>query len=425
MVPSRTPRAALLAIALLLCAVLVGLAPGTLVASGPAASSGGSVPASPAASPEQGASPDAVTSPGLGPLPDRTLPNGATAPVDDGTWALADRLTAPTYTADTTAALVDGLARSGIATYADMTSTTPEVALSALPSPMRVLDLEAHALAVGVWAGSTYSGAELDTVVPLPPAAKGMPTTSQLLAGYVATADSPAGALSRALMAGQDLLSPTTAHFPAVVLTLFVSDLATDGGRLAAPTSGAPHAAVAETVGVAGAAAIEGACSGPRNWIDRTISTLFDALKLATPSNVPGRVIVAIWNWLVDKAEAFVREVITAAANLALGTIRSIAMSITVIAKQVAMMLPYAVKVVANGDAGEIPVHARAGSAGGPLHRDGERRRPARLAGPGGRLRRCAWRTSAKLPGRRPSPQVGPPRPCRGRDAWSHRHSRP
>ena len=55
---------------------------------------------------------------------------------------------------------------------------------------MRVLDFEAHALAVGVWAGSTYSGAELDTVVPLPPAATGMPTTSQLLAAYVATADS-------------------------------------------------------------------------------------------------------------------------------------------------------------------------------------------------------------------------------------------
>ena len=69
---------------------------------------------------------------------------------------------------------------------------------------------------------------------------------------------------------------------------------------------------------------------------------MFNALKLATPSNVPGRVIVAIWNWLVDKAEAVVREVITAAANFALGTIRSIAMSITVIAKQVAMMLPYA-----------------------------------------------------------------------------------
>jgi hypothetical protein len=48
---------------------------------------------------------------------DHTLPTGATAPVDAATWALADRLTSPAYTSDTTVAILAGLARSGIAVY--------------------------------------------------------------------------------------------------------------------------------------------------------------------------------------------------------------------------------------------------------------------------------------------------------------------
>ena len=234
-----------------------------------------------------------------------TPPLGSTAPVDDATWALVDRLTATTYTADTTAALVEALARSGIGTYAAPTSQDPETALTGLRSPSRLLDFQAHALAVGVWAHSTFTGAELDTVMPLPPDAVGMPTTSQLLAGYVATADSRGGALSRGLMAGQDLLTPTTARFPGVVLTLFASDIATDGGRLAVPT-----AEVRVTDAVA-----TGICSAASAWIEGTITSLFESLKLATPDNLPGAIVVHIWNWLVDTAHAFVDSLISAASD--------------------------------------------------------------------------------------------------------------
>src|SRR5690242_18536232 len=56
----------------------------------------------------------------------RTAPAGATAPIDPAAWALADRLTGPDYTADTTAAMVAALARSGIATFADPSAPGPE-----------------------------------------------------------------------------------------------------------------------------------------------------------------------------------------------------------------------------------------------------------------------------------------------------------
>jgi len=174
----------------------------------------------------------------------RAVPTGAEAPVDAGAWALADRLTASAYTSDSTSALVAGLARSGIGTYADTTSATPDVALTALASPFELLDFQAHALAVGAWTGATWSGAELDGVVPVPTYGTGLAPTSALLAGYVGAVDSPGAALSRALMAGQDLLHPATLRFPAVVLVLFASDVATDGGHVPAPGASPSAAAL-------------------------------------------------------------------------------------------------------------------------------------------------------------------------------------
>jgi len=50
-----------------------------------------------------------------------------------------------------------------------------------------------------------------------------------------------------------------------------------------------------------------GVCTDTANWINGTISSLFNALKLATPDNLPGRIVVSIWNWLVDAGQAFVQ----------------------------------------------------------------------------------------------------------------------
>lgn len=269
----------------------------------------------------------------------RLAPAGATAAIDSQTWTLAGRLTTTTFTADTVVALEAALARSGIATYADTTTGTPDRPITGAPSAFRLLDFQAHALAVGTWAGSDFTGAELDRVIPLPPAATGEPTTSQLLTAYVATANTPGGALSRALMAGQNLLAPPELRFPALVLVLFASDLAANSNPAAATAQNTTYIRVAT-----------GICSETANWINGMISSFFNALKVATPDNLPGALLASMWNWLVDVGQAFVNGLIKTVTDAVLGTIRSIAATIAATAEQIASLLPYAVKVSASGD---------------------------------------------------------------------------
>jgi hypothetical protein len=302
----------------------------------------------------------------LGALASRTIPAGAEGTVDEAAWLIAGRLAAPSYTTDTTAALVAGLARSGIGTFADPSSTSPEIPLTMPASPMRMLDFQVHALAVGAWTGSTFSGAELDSVLPVPADTTPMPTTSDVLAGYVAAADSPGAALSRALMAGQDLLSPATLRFPAVVLVLFASDIATDGGTLAAPSSSPVTLTTGERLPLAAMAmtrpdkapapvvdvATGGVCTDTANWVNGTISSLFGMLKLATPDNLPGRIVVSIWNWLVSAGESFVQGLISSVTDAVLGTIRSIAGTIAAVATQIASLIPFGLRAVAVGPTG-------------------------------------------------------------------------
>jgi hypothetical protein len=290
------------------------------------------------------------------------VPLGATAPVDDATWALAERLTEDTYTADTTGAMQTALARAGIAVVADASTDpgtdAPEVSLTGPRSPFELLDFQAHALAVGAWGGAGWTGAELDSVVPLPAGLSGEAPTSVLLAAYVAAVATPGAALARALMAGQDLRDPATARFPAVVFVLFVSDLVTDGGRLAGP-SASPSGAAGRTellslaapdaAPVKLAVAVDTVCSDTANWMKGMLDGLFNALKLATPDNVPGAIVASIWNWIVDVAHTLVNNLIASVTAAVMGTIRSIGAAIAAVAEQVATFLPYAVKVIASG----------------------------------------------------------------------------
>ena len=98
----------------------------------------------------------------------RLAPTRASAPTDPEAWTLADRLTAASYTGDTTSAMVAALARAGIGTYSDPSSLSPEAPLTGAASPLALLDFQVHALAVGVWTGANWSGAELDGLMPIP-----------------------------------------------------------------------------------------------------------------------------------------------------------------------------------------------------------------------------------------------------------------
>jgi len=318
-----------------------------------------------------GASPAASAAPGAGTAAAATshvLPQGATGTVDPGAWALADRLLAPAYTTDTTAALVDGLAAAGIGTYADPTSALPERPVAQPASPFRLLDFQVHELAVGVWAGASFRGDELDGAIPIPSTISGFPATSALLAGYVATADTAGGSLARALMAGEDLLVPAQAEFPGVVLVLFASDLADHANTSPGAPSGGPEvspaairaslpmARLAIPVGAGRAHGIEandgGICSETANWVRGAIAGLFAALKVADVGSPAVRIVKGIWNWLVDKAQAAVQGLLDAVDTAVLGTIRSVADSISAAAMQIASLMPQSIRIQAAGAGG-------------------------------------------------------------------------
>ena len=282
---------------------------------------------------------------------------GATASVDPTARALVVRLQQSAYSSDTTAALITALARSGVQTFADPGAATPEQPVNGPASTMRLLAFQAHALAVGAWAGAAYSGAELDTVLPRPPDNTGMPSTSELLAGYVAAVQTPGATFSRALMAGQNLLVPAGLRFPAVVLVLFAADLASMGpSRSTATGSSQSRTSTYRDAGgmhvQTVAASTDGPCTTGANWINNTIASFFNALHVATPDNLPGAIFGAIWNWLVDAGQAFVQHLISTVTDAVLSTIRSIAAGVSAVAMQIASILPYAVKVMASGDTG-------------------------------------------------------------------------
>ena len=280
------------------------------------------------------------------------MPLGATAPVDDATWALAERITAPAYTGDSTDAFKAALAAAGIAVVAD-TSTdpamaTPEVPLTATASPVELLDFQAHALSVQAWGGAGWTGAELDSVAPLPSdAPDGTPSLAQLLAAYAASAGTPGGAFARALLAGQDLKDPATVRFPAVVLFLFASDLATDGGRVPAP-SPSPSAAVRLLPLAAGGPVVAAPavdltliCSGPSGWIDAVVQNLEAALVNAMPPGIVGTILGAALSWFIHIAAGLVKGLVDTFLAPVLTLIRGIAAIASGLAEQIASVMPF------------------------------------------------------------------------------------
>lgn len=283
-------------------------------------------------------------------------PQGSPAP-DAAADALAARLRQPKYTTDSTAAAEEALARSGVATYASPSDQVPVVPLTGSSSGLRLLEFQTHGLAVDAWGGKGISGSELDQQLPIPASLHDASApASAFVAGYVAAVSSPGAALSRSLMAGQDLTRPADLRVPPLVLVLFTADLATDAGRLtsAVASSGAIEAAFrsdgGSTPGVGHLVGLATICSDAANFVDQTINSLFSALKVAIPDNTVGAVVATIWNWIVDQGAAFVKTLLHVVTDVVLATIRAIAGGIAAIAEQVASIIPYVVTVRVEPD---------------------------------------------------------------------------
>jgi hypothetical protein len=95
-------------------------------------------------------------------------------------------------------------------------------------------------------------------------------------------------------------------------------------------------------------AAGTGICTGAQAFIDDVIGTVFAALHATPPKEGAGRVIVGMWNWLVDRGRDFVRTLADTLTAPVINAIRLVAGSLATIAHAVAALVPWTVVVVAT-----------------------------------------------------------------------------
>lgn len=232
----------------------------------------------------------------------------------------------------------------------DEATGQPLRSVSGEPSPMRFLDWQARAMALEAWAGSGSLGSDLDAAIPTPDTA---PLTSSLIAAWLAAADTRAGRLGRALMAGQDVTDPTTLVVPGLVLTLMTADVLADGSPGQARRS--DRAAVAyAAMSDRGPRTAQGICTGATRFMESVISAVFEALKVRARSGA-GKVLGDIWNWLVDRGADITRFVTGVLTEPVKAIIRTVVGSIATAAQAIAAIVPYTVTVTADPSAFTLP----------------------------------------------------------------------
>ena len=308
-----------------------------------------------------------TTGPGAGQSPEgspgstvvdleRPLAGRGVLPTDQESADRTAALRTGSFGPDHVVAAVELLASVGVGVMAEG-GADPIAPISGERSPLRFLEWQARAMALEAWAGSGSPGSDIDAAIPTPDDA---PLTSSLVAAWLASADTRAGRLARALMAGQDVTDPTTLVVPALVMALMTSDILADapagstadvdrasaGGRtrfaLAGAMDGVPRTA-------------QGICTGATAFIESVIGAVFEALKVRVPESGVGRVLAGAWNWLVSRGADLVRAATSVLTEPVKAVIRSVVGSIAVAAQAIAAIVPYTVTVAADPAAFMLP----------------------------------------------------------------------
>ncbi|MFN8623920.1 MAG: hypothetical protein U0869_24525 [Chloroflexota bacterium] len=263
-------------------------------------------------------------------------------PTDQASVDLVAAIRAPEYGPATRDAVVAALAANGIAVVDDAT-LQPLVPVTEPASPLRFLASQAGSMALEAWGGSGVTGAALDAAIKVP---KKNPRASWLLAGWLAAADTQRGRLARALMAGQDVSVPADLVVPSLVTALLVADLAADGPPSATGTAPRVAAlAVRPPAGVEPRTADAGLCTGAQQFIDDVIAAVFTRLQASVPKSGAGVIVASAWNWLVGKAQAFVRGLVAELTAPVLSVIRTIAGALATITEAVRIFVPWTVTI--------------------------------------------------------------------------------
>lgn len=194
---------------------------------------------------------------------------------------IAARLREP-FSAKSTDAVEDALARAGIE-VTDETGQPPARPLTGSRSSLALLGFQARNLALETATQGGIPGAQLRSLLEMPPDA---PTLDQIVAGYVATAPTFGGALSRQLMDGADLTHPERLAFPTITLDLLLAD----AERAQADTAG--HAGtgsagpVVHPAQMVRTAAGTGVCGAVSDFMTKTMARIADWIVRALPDNI-------------------------------------------------------------------------------------------------------------------------------------------
>lgn len=273
--------------------------------------------------------------------------------------ALVERLRAPVYGPDVEDATIEILARSGIPTYDAPDAPEPIEPISGPESPMALLRDQVRAIALEAWAGSGYSGADLDALVPATP---DLASGAEVVAGYVAGVDTEGARIARLLVPEPGWTDPTRLVVPQLVLVLLVSDVARDQAATAAAAA-RPASAVAapQPVRVAALAihdaaangdglrtAAGGPCSAVIGFIDSVLTKVFDALRLGQSDSTAGQIVVSIWNVVVSIAEGAARSLIKQITQPVLDLIAEVAATVGLASMIVSAIRPWTLTVTAD-----------------------------------------------------------------------------
>ncbi|MGH7732165.1 MAG: hypothetical protein ACREOE_00325, partial [Gemmatimonadales bacterium] len=130
--------------------------------------------------------------------------------------------------------------------------------------------------------------------------------------------------------------------------------LATDGGRVAAPSPSPPAAVRLLPLAASGPVVAQPAidvsllCSGPSGWIDAVVQNLEAALISAMPPGIIGTVLGAALSWFIHIAAGVVKGLVDTFVAPVLTLIRGIAAVASGLAEQIASVLPFTVQVIAG-----------------------------------------------------------------------------
>lgn len=293
--------------------------------------------------------PGGAQTPSSSPVPrvpidlERPLDGPGVLPTDQQAVDQVAGIRTEAFGAQQVAATTELLASVGVAVV-DQASQEPVAPVEGEPSLLRFLDWQARAMALEAWAGSGSTGADLDQAVPVPDDA---PLTSSLVAAWLASADTRAGRLARAIMAGQDVTDPTTLIVPGLVMALMTADILADDPPGQGQAQGQAQVAMAATVDL-GPRTAQGICTGAQAFIENVIGLVFEALRVKVPDSGAGSVLAGAWNWLVSRGEDIVRTLAGALTEPVKAVIRSVVGSIAIAAQAIAAIVPYTVTVTAD-----------------------------------------------------------------------------